>query len=339
MTAFIHDLSEFVASLRNEDGLLYASPMRWIMAANGAADLNDSVIFFGFERNSLEPALVVKAPRVPHNDWMLRIEYDRLTDLWNALGSGAADYLPRPVAFTQFGNQSVLILSYLPGESLTRAAKKMLWRNLGYTRALAVEVAHSLRVLNEGAACRLQTDDPALSDFALKAQKFQELFDLSEKDRQGLAEMLDFVRLEYASASHKVLLQGDFWHGNMIREFDGGKVRFVDWQFARWSVDVSLDVYLFLMAGAFTVARRDGDENVAKAVAGRLSAWRSDLIPAYLEAYGKPEKFVLLPLRYGMLSCCVEKAIRSEVEFGYSHPDDLMWRNLFTELLAWPKDT
>jgi hypothetical protein len=269
---------------------------------------------------------------------MLKIEYDRLTDLWNALGSSAADYLPRPVAFTQFGSQSVLMLSYLHGESLTRAAKKKLWRDQGYTRALAVEVAHSLRFLDEGTACRLQIGTSSLDDFTLKAQKFQELFDLSAKDKKGLAELQDYIKHAYSAASHKILLQGDFWHGNMIRDFDSGKMRFVDWQFARWSVDASLDVYLFLMAGAFTAVRRDGDENVAKAVAGQLSAWRSDFIPAYLEAYGQPDKFVLLPLRYGMLSCCVEKAIRSEVEFGYTHPDDLMWRNLFTELLDWPKE-
>jgi hypothetical protein len=243
------------------------------------------------------------------------------------------------VAFTRFGNQSALILSYLHGESLTRAAKGILWKNVDYTKALAVKVARSLRFLNEGTACRLQADDPALSNFALKAKKFQELYSLSQREQHGLDDLVSSSSLKYAQATHKVLIQGDFWHGNMIQEYERRELKFVDWQFARWSVDVSLDVYLFIMAGAFTVARRQGGEDLAKAVAGRLSAWRSDMIPAYLDAYGQPEKFVLLPLRDGMLSCCVEKAIRSRVEFGYSHPDDLMWRNLFTELLEWPKDS
>jgi len=37
-----------------------------------------------------------------------------------------------------------------------------------------------------------------------------------------------------------------------------------------------------------------------------------------------------------MMLCCVEKAVRSALEFGYGHPDDLMWRFLFTELQNWP---
>jgi hypothetical protein len=40
-----------------------------------------------------------------------------------------------------------------------------------------------------------------------------------------------------------------------------------------------------------------------------------------------------------MLLCCVEKAVRSALEFGYSHPDDLMWRSLFRELLQWPDES
>jgi hypothetical protein len=45
---------------------------------------------------------------------------------------------------------------------------------------------------------------------------------------------------------------------------------------------------------------------------------------------------VLLPEKYGMMLCCVEKSTRSALEFGYSHPDDLMWRYLFAELQSWP---
>ncbi len=338
MTALIHDLSTFTASLREGNKSIYPASTRWVMVANGDADLNDNVIFFGFEQKKLDPILVAKAPRVPQNDWMLKIEYDRLTELWKLLGQTAESYLPKPVAFKQFGNQSVLILSYLHGESLTRISRGTLWKDMSYTSALAVKVAHSLRVLDDGTARRLEVDDPILRDFASKAKRFQELFALSEKESQGLAELLDFANRRYAAATHKVLIQGDFWHGNLIQEPNHDELKFVDWQFARWSVDVSLDVYFFIMTGAFTVVRRQGEENLAKAVAAQLSAWRSDLIPAYLNAYGHPENFVLLPLRYGMLSCCVEKAIRSEVEFGYKHPDDLMWRNLFTELLDWSRD-
>jgi hypothetical protein len=46
---------------------------------------------------------------------------------------------------------------------------------------------------------------------------------------------------------------------------------------------------------------------------------------------------VLLPQKQGMLLCCMEKAVRSAREFGYSHPDDRLWRYLFAELQNWPE--
>ncbi|HEX5941815.1 MAG TPA: hypothetical protein VFY66_06025, partial [Anaerolineales bacterium] len=70
-----------------------------------------------------------------------------------------------------------------------------------------------------------------------------------------------------------------------------------------------------------------------------LSGWRTDVIPDYLAAYGKPDHYLLLPQKYGMLLCCVEKAVRSALEFGYSHSDDRMWRYLFAELLKWPAES
>ncbi|MBI5842256.1 MAG: phosphotransferase [Chloroflexi bacterium] len=338
MNAFIHDLSAYVTSLREQGRPLYPSALRWVLLANGAADLNDSVIFFGFEGAGSEPVLVVKAPRIPQNDWMLKIEFDRLTDLWAILGDEASLYLPKPIAFTQLGSQSILILSFLNGESLTRASKGTLWKKTDDTIALAVKVARSLRYLDDKTATVIKDSDRPFEDFQTKADKFQQLFSLTEKEIQALNDLTNFIKTSAANASHKILLQGDFWHGNLIREPSQDRLMIVDWQFARWSTDASLDVYLFIMAGAFTAARRLGDENAAKTAAGILSRWRSDVIPEYLKAYGQPEKFVLLPLRYGMLSCCVEKAIRSEIEFGYNHPDDEMWRNLFTELMDWPAD-
>jgi hypothetical protein len=62
------------------------------------------------------------------------------------------------------------------------------------------------------------------------------------------------------------------------------------------------------------------------------------MIPEYLSAYGKPNHYGLLPPKQGMLLCCVEKAVRSALEFGYSHPDDALWRSLFTELMNWPDE-
>ena len=137
------------------------------------------------------------------------------------------------------------------------------------------------------------------------------------------------------TATHKVLIQGDFWHGNMIRDEARGKLLFVDWQFARWSVDVSMDIYFFLLAGALSATENGSVEQRVMEAFQLLMSWRANVIPEYLSAYGKPERYVLLPQREGMLMCCVEKAVRSALEFGYSHADDRLWRSLFAELVRW----
>jgi hypothetical protein len=122
----------------------------------------------------------------------------------------------------------------------------------------------------------------------------------------------------------------------MIRNKKHEKLMFVDWQFASWSVDVSMDVYFFLLAGALYATGNGPVEQRAKEAFSLLNGWRADVIPEYLSTYGKPDHYVLLPQKYGMLLCCVEKAVRSALEFGYSHSDDLLWRFLFAELLYWP---
>jgi hypothetical protein len=99
---------------------------------------------------------------------------------------------------------------------------------------------------------------------------------------------------------------------------------------------VSEDVYLFILASALTAARQESQTEPAGHAAEILLRWRSRVIPAYLEAYGQPSEYVLLPLKEGMLAACVEKAVRPALDFGYSHPDDIMWRRLFGELVKWP---
>jgi Ecdysteroid kinase-like family len=153
-----------------------------------------------------------------------------------------------------------------------------------------------------------------------------------------LARLVETENIRTESAKHKVLIQGDFWHGNMIRDKQRGNLMFVDWQFARWSVDVSMDVYFFLLAGVLSATENEGVRQHAKDAFDLLNQWRKEIIPEYLFAYGVPESYVLLPQKYGMMICCVEKAVRSMLEFGYSHPDDLLWRYLFAELMNWPNE-
>jgi hypothetical protein len=173
-------------------------------------------------------------------------------------------------------------------------------------------------------------------DFEGKLNKFRASFPLTADEERALSELANTLSQRLKAVSHKVLIQGDFWHGNMIRDRQRGRLMFVDWQFARWSADVSIDVFFFLLAGALSATGSGSAQERAKSAYQLLWDWRSDVIPAYLAAYGQPEQYLLLPQKYGMLLCCVEKAVRSALEFGYSHPDDLLWRYLFSELLNWP---
>ena len=96
---------------------------------------------------------------------------------------------------------------------------------------------------------------------------------------------------------------------------------------------------LFLFTGRCPFGNQERDNREPCKHAFRLlNEWRKDVFPEYLFAYGVPEDYVLLPPEYGMMMCCVEKAVRSALEFGYSHPDDLVWRSLFAELMNWPNE-
>jgi hypothetical protein len=233
-------------------------------------------------------------------------------------------------------DRPVLVISYIPGESLTRLSPGAFWGNSQNVLALATEAAHSLRELHRRTESPAGQDAPAPSGFHLKAERFRELFQTHPDEDHALRDLTSLIDEAGQRASHRVIVQGDFWHGNMIRHRDRGNLMFVDWQFARRSVDVSLDVYFFLLAGALSAAGDGQAEERARAAYSILAGWRTDVIPRYLAAYGQPERYALLPQKYGMMLCCVEKAVRPALEFGYSHPDDLVWRHLFTELLRWP---
>jgi aminoglycoside phosphotransferase (APT) family kinase protein len=228
------------------------------------------------------------------------------------------------------------MISYVSGESLTRLWRKSFWGDSSKVAALAKEAARTLRELNRLTETPRKSKESPNPDFQSKAEKFRELFKLKPEEERTLSKLVKIVNEKTKAASHKILIQGDFWHGNMIRDKQRGTLMFVDWQFARWSTDVSLDVYFFLLAGALSATGNGLVEERAKSAYQLLRDWRADVIPAYLAAYGTPEQYVLLPQKDGMLLCCVEKAVRSALEFGYSHSDDLLWRYLFAELQNWP---
>ncbi len=336
--SFVDDLSTFALSLSEREHKLFSSPLNWVLLANGDADFHDNVIFFGFTEKQNDPVLVVKAPRLIENGWMLKTEYDHLVDLWNCIGEEAAQYVPKPYGMTALQERPVLALSYVPGESLARLSHRSFWGNSDQVSALAKEAARTLHDLNRLTERPVERDESLDSCFPKKADKFRELFQLTRQEDQALWNLVKTIEDAVATASHKVLIQGDFWHGNMIRAKNRGQLMLVDWQFARWSADVSMDVYFFLLAGALSATGNGPVEQRAKEAFRLLNRWRANVIPEYLSTYGKPDHYVLLPQKDGMLMCCVEKAVRSAREFGYSHLDDAMWRYLFAELMNWPED-
>lgn len=338
MKQFLDELSDFVSSLSEGKHKLFSLPLHWLSLANGDADFHDNVIFFGFIEQHANPVVVAKVPRLVENGWMLKTEYDHLVELWDCMGVRAMHYVPKPYALTSIQNRSVLMISYVPGESLTRLSRKSFWGEHKQVKELAREAARTLRDLNRLTERPFQPEDILDSNLQKKAEKFRELFQITVEEDQSLVELVRTVNSSLKTASHKIVIQGDFWHGNMIRDRKRQSLMFVDWQFARWSADVSMDVYFFLLAGALSATGSGPGEHRAKQAFRLLSEWRTDVIPEYLATYGQPEHYLLLPQKYGMMLCCVEKAVRSALEFGYSHSDDHMWRYLFAELLKWPAE-
>ena len=333
--SFLEELSAFVLSLGERNPRVFSHSLHWMLLANGDADFHDNVIFFGFNDNQAGPVLVAKVPRLTENGWMLQAEYDHLVELWNRIGEEAERYVPAPYGLAEIQQRPVLMLSYVPGESLTRLSRRSFWGNSQQVSELANEAARLLRDLNRFTETPLKSETSPEPSFSAKADKFRELFRLTPEEDEVLTELADIVKERVASAPHKVIIQGDFWHGNMIRDERQGLLRLIDWQFARWSADVSMDVYFFLLAGALSAAESEAVASRAREAFALLREWRKDVIPEYVSAYGMPERYSLLPEKYGMLLCCVEKAVRSAIEFGYGHPDDLLWRYLFAELLHW----
>jgi len=336
MKPFLDDLSDFVVSLSDGGSSLFSPPLHWVSLANGDADFHDNVIFFGFDGRQASPAVVAKVPRLVENGWMMKTEYDHLMDLWNCIGPEALNYVPKPYALTSLQERPVLLISYVTGESLTRLSPKSFWRDQQQVTDLAGEAARTLRDLHHLTERPLAPEENLRLDLQDKVEKFRELLPLLAEEDQAFAKLEKLVAATAEEASYKVLIQGDFWHGNMIRDDQRRRLMFVDWQFARWSTDVSLDVYFFLLAGALSATGVGPAEERAKRAFRLLRDWHSKVIPGYLAAYGMPERYGLLPPKQGMLLCCLEKATRSALEFGYSHSDDLMWRYLSRELLQWP---
>ncbi len=335
MHSFNDHLTEYIASNFGYD----TSSINWVLLSNGGADLHDSVILFCLVDGEHTPRFVAKVPRLPENQWALQAEYDSLKVLWDLLGEAAAHRLPRPVSLVTFENQSALIISYVAGENLLRASNRAFWMDKDNARRLFVDAGTSLREIFEVSLTALEQGEQPVSDFSQKVARFKELYPLKPQQLEMIEELLGRLAADASGSKYKVFIQGDFWHGNIIRGQEHAKLMFVDWQYARWTTDVSLDVFLFLLAAALAAAANDAPEIKASNAVDVLLAWRADVIPAYLKVFRESSQYSMLPIRDGMLLCCIEKAVRAGMDFGHTQKDDVIWWWIFDALTQkWPDE-
>lgn len=309
----------------------------WVLVSNGGTTYHDNVILFGSPIGQGKPSLVVKVCRFPVHGWTLRAEYEHLSTLWRILGTKAEQHLPRPIALLDDQKDIALVISYVEGSSLLFASRRDLWMDTQGLRDRFTRAAKVLRFIHEKTAKAYQAAESEKGGFDRKVESFISIFDLSNDELREVEELRKLVASRMAEAHTTVLIQGDFWHGNIIEGGETNNLTLVDWQFARWSLDVSQDVYLYLLAGALSAVPYGSPEQRAVAAARLLDKWRADIIPAYLEAYGQPEEYVLLPLREGALACTIEMATRPYLAFNSHHDhDDALWRAMFAQVRAWP---
>ena len=93
-----------------------------------------------------------------------------------------------------------------------------------------------------------------------------------------------------------------------------------------------LDVFLFLLAAALAAVTAASTEEKASRVVDVLLDWNLDVLPAYLDIFKEASQYSLLSVRDGMLLCCIEKAIRADMDFGHAQQDDVTWWWIFNAL-------
>lgn len=335
-------ISELTAITKQSNWLNIHSPLstcfHWVMLTSGETAFHDNVLLLGFNGRNSTPIIVAKACRLPENGWMLQAEFDHLQTMWKQLGEYAPTRLPKPLAIKTIGKQPALITNYLPGESLQKSTKGGFWHDPERITDLVVRAAKTLREIHDLASVKLVKDEIILSDFNKKADTFLEMFGFDDDENQVVRKLISRAAAHSDLADTKVMIHGDFWHGNIIRREEDDRFFLIDWQFARWAKDASMDVYLFPLAAAVAMATESGGTETVRAelAADILNDWQNEILPAYFTAYGKPDSYALLPPRDGMLICCIEKAARSLVDFGRRHQDDLLWRALFGHIACWP---
>lgn len=325
---FTQNLTELVSTFFDAERKAFDS-IDWVLLSNGLTEFDENIIFFGFDGNSSVPIFVAKVPRLPSNIAVIQTEYQRLREMWERLGDDARRLIPQPIALSKIYHQPVLITSYVNGESLARLR---ITTDPDQFLKVSLKSAKTLRYILDKTMTPLKNGEIQASSFFEKAKKFKQMYPLQEAELKAIDELQKALRLAEERASHCVLTHGDYWHGNIIFQPESNTYMLVDWQYSCWTYDASLDVYLFLLAGALaTVPNIETPQTRAQKAAQTLVEWKG-IIKAYLSEFGAPQGYSVLSLKLGMLLCCVDKGARASLELGFDREEDLVWFYFFREL-------
>ena len=336
MAAFVDALTFYSLSLSLKMPGLSFRHLDWVLLSNGASSLHECIIFFGIGTENTNPVLVAKVPRLPSDDWIIRTEYTSLVALWEQLGEQkAATRIPRPIDLVVLQRQPTLITSYIESGNLLHSSRKPNWQDTKQVIELATDAGKYLAEILDQTTTPLTAENHPISDFDKKAEKYKLMHTLLDAEIDAVSELKNVIGTIYRTATHKILVHGDYWHGNMIRAKSHGELMLVDWQYSHWHVDAALDVYLFLLASALAAAPQGDIPKKAHNAAEILLSWRDSVIPEFLSAFGKTGTYTLLPPRQGFLYCCIEKAVRASLAIGADQEEDLIWHFMFAELLNW----
>lgn len=327
---FIQNLNALISSF-SLTGKRFSDSMDWVLLSNGLTEFDENIIFLGIDKNSPIPKLVAKVPRLPKNIAVVETEHERLTEIWNMLGDEKAQHLiPKPITLSVVQNQPVLVTTYVHGKTLVRLR---ITKDSHQFVDYSIKAAKTLRNFLDMTATKLEINEAIQSNFLEKTEKFKQMYALQSVEIKVVDELQKEIELSERQASHRILIHGDYWHGNIILEPEYSNYMLVDWQYSCWTNNASQDVYLFLLAGALaTIPNIEAPEIHAKKAIQALIDWKG-IIKAYLSEFGVPQKYHLLSLRSGMLMCCIDKGVRASLELGFDRKEDLIWFYLFRELL------
>ena len=311
--------------------------IQWTIYSNSFDNMHDNVLFFGIPNGHTEPRLVAKVCRHPDYAGTLHNEYEKLETTWNQFGEEAEKNLPRPLGIWRRGLDQVLLLSYCPGSTIAVQLPTLFAD--GEIKPIFQNAAHWLGNLHQTMMTDQRQQEPA-SEFTMRAQIFRQIFHLTGDEELCLQEVTEKMAICGQGIPNVTLLQGDFWPGNCLYDPQEKRIRVVDWQYSRWGHDVNLDVYLFLIASARSLSKREDPKDWGLETARTLNSWRNEQIPAFLKVYHENAqiagKLGLLPAQWGLLAVCVEMGARPYLSFDKLQEDSMFWRVLFAELAHAP---